>query len=73
MSNNNLEAVGRIFKATFNVEVIDFEYNQLTSVDEKLFRHLNLLKEINLSWNKFTRLEGTLFSQLGNLEKVSFY
>ncbi len=74
VSNNLLTSLDNIFRGSFNLEIIDFEYNQLTSLSVELFHFLNLIKEINLGWNKLSMLDGKMSGfGLRNLERVRIF
>ena len=70
-SYNKLETLCCIFRSCIDLEVINLEFNHLSSIDNKTFNYSNHLREINLSWNNLLRLDGNLFLDLNRLEKVS--
>ena len=69
-SYNKLESLCCIFRSCIDLEVINLEFNHLSSIDKNTFNHLNHLKEINLSWNNLSRLDGNVFFDLIRLERV---
>jgi Leucine-rich repeat (LRR) protein len=68
--NNRIDKIGNYYHLSgeFGLQTLDMSFNNIRLVEEKTF--LTSLRHIYLNNNKIGALNGSVFSQLGNLSRV---